>query len=150
MENRFEIYCYNSLLIGTRNERDRVSCKGKHAPVFNLFFHKVSNEYFYCVNREQLGQYWLCVIEDGDVFCPDRCDKCNIWKEMTDVFTELQDSYFFYPRTDVANNHEEIPYQPILRRIFTSVIDKIIKKFRIEIGKSSPNRGLVLNYGKTC
>ena len=47
-------------------------------------------------------------------FCPDRCDKCDICKEMSDVFTELQDSYFFYPKTDNANNHEEIPHQPIL------------------------------------
>ena len=64
---------------------------------------------------------------------------------MTDIFTELQESYFFYPKTDVANNHEEIPYQSILWRIFTSVTDKNNKKFCIEIGKSIPNRGLVLN-----
>ena len=102
------------------------------------------------MNREQLGQYWRCVIEDRDVFCPDRCDKCNICKEMSDVFPELQESYFFYPRTDYANNQEDIPYQPILSKIFTSVFDKNNKKFRIEIGKSIPNRGLVLNYGKTC
>ena len=57
---------------------------------------------------------------------------------------------FFYPRTDAANSQEEIPYQPILWRIFTSVIDKNNKRFHIEIGKSIPNRGLVLNYGKTC
>ena len=48
-----------------------------------------------CVNRQQLGVYWLCVTEDGDSFCLDRCDKCNICKEMSDVFAELQDSYFF-------------------------------------------------------
>ena len=80
--------------------------------VIYLFYHKVNNEYFYCVNREQLGQYWRCVVEDRDVFCRDRCDKCNICKEMS-VFSELQDSYFFYPRTDYANNQEDIPYQPI-------------------------------------
>ena len=69
---------------------------------------------------------------------------------MSDVFSESQDSYFFYPKTDVANNQEAIPYQPVLWRIFISVIDKNNKKFRIEIEKSVPNRGLVLNYGKTC
>ena len=69
---------------------------------------------------------------------------------MSDVFTELQDSYFFYPKTNNANNHEEIPYQTILWIIFASVIDKNNKKFRIEIRKSIPNRGLTLNYGKTC
>ena len=53
-------------------------------------------------------------------FCAERCDKCNICKEMTDVFTELQDSYFFYAKTVVANNQDNIPYQPVLWRIFTS------------------------------
>ena len=150
MENRFEICCYVSLLIGTRSECDRLSCtERKHAPVFNLYYHKVNNEYFYCVNREQLNQYWRCVVEDRDTFCPDRCDKCKMCKEMSDVFAELQDSYFFYPRTDAANSQEEIPYQPILWRIFTSVIDKNNKRFCLEIGKSIPNRGLILNYGKT-
>ena len=151
MENRFLICCHDSLLIGTRSECDRIFCKeGKHLPVFNLYYHKNNNEYFYCLNRDQLGQYWQCVVEDRDSFCPSRCNQCNICKEMSDVFTELQDSYFFYPKTSVANNHEEIPYQPVLWRVFTSVIDKNNKKFRIEIGKSIPHCGLVLNYGKTC
>ena len=47
---------------------------------------------------------------------------------MTEIFTEFQDSYFFYPKTNVANNHEEIPYQPVLWHVFTSVIDKNNKK----------------------
>ena len=94
-KNCFLICCHDSLLIGTRSECDRLSCEGKHTPVSNLYYHKVNNEYFYCLNRDQLGQYWQCVTEDRDVFCPDRCDKCNICKEMFDVFTELQDSYFF-------------------------------------------------------
>ena len=67
---------------------------------------KGNNEYFYCLNREQLGQYWKCVVEDRDSFCPSRCNQCNICKEMWDVFTELQDSYFFYPKSSVANNQE--------------------------------------------
>ena len=45
MENRFEICCHDSVLIGTRSECDRLSCEGKHAE-FNLFYHKVNNEYF--------------------------------------------------------------------------------------------------------
>ena len=101
------------------------------------------------MNRKQLGEYWRCVTEDGDSFCLDRCDKCNICKAMSDVFAELQDSYFFYPNSHQANNQEEVPYQPILWKVFTSVIDKNNKKFRIEIGKSIPNLGLVLNHGKT-
>ena len=69
---------------------------------------------------------------------------------MSDVSGELLDSNIYYPKTSVANNQEEIPYQPVLWRVFTSVIDKNNKKFRIEIGKSIPHCGLVLNYGKTC
>ena len=101
------------------------------------------------MNRKQLGEYRRCVTEDGDSFCLDRCDKCNICKAISDVFAELQDSYFFYPNSHQANNQEEVPYQPILWKVFTSVIDKNNKKFRIEIGKSIPNLGLVLNHGKT-
>ena len=104
MTNRFEICCHDSLLIAIRSECDRLTCKGKFT--CNLFYHQVNNEYFYCVNREQLGQYWRCVVEDRDTFCPDRCDKCTICQEMSNVFTELQDSYFFYPNSHQANNQE--------------------------------------------
>ena len=147
MENHFLNCCSDSLLIGTQSECDRLSCQGNQLHVFNLYYHKNNNEFFYCLNRDQLGQYWQCVVEDRDLFCPNRSDQCNICKEISDVFTELQDSYFFYPKTSVANNHEEILYQHVLWLTFASVIDK---KFRIEIGKSIPHTGLVLNYGKTC
>ena len=90
------------------------------------------------------------MVEDRDSFCPSRCDQCNIFKEMSDIFTELQDSYFFYLKTSVANNQEKIPYQPVLWRVFNSVINKNNNKYRIDIGKSIPHRDLVLNYGKTC
>ena len=40
-------------------------------------------------------------------------------RKWSDVFTELQDSYFFYSKTRVANNHKEIQYQPVLWRVFT-------------------------------
>ena len=70
-------------------------------------------------------------------------------KQCQMFFAKLQDSYLFYPNSHQANNHEEVPYQPILWRMFSSVIDKNNKKFRIEIGKSITNLGLVLNHGKT-
>ena len=58
MENSF-LNCYHdSLLIGTRSECERFSCQeGKHDPMFNLYYYK-DKEYFYCVNKKQLGQYW--------------------------------------------------------------------------------------------
>ena len=51
---------------------------------------------------------------------------------MSDVFSELQDSWFFYPKTTLTNNHDEIPYQPVLWRIFTSTLNKRNEKVRIE------------------
>ena len=56
---------------------------------------------------------------------------------------------FFYPKQSLANNDDLIPCQPVLWRVFNSVIDKKNKQFRIEIGKSSPHTDLVLDYGKT-
>ena len=102
MENRFLTCCHDSLLIGTRSECDRLQCQGKHDPVFNVFYHKVNNQFFYCLNRNQLGQYWKCVVEDLDFLCSSRCDQCSICKEMSDLFSELQDSWFFYPKTTLA------------------------------------------------
>ena len=68
---------------------------------------------------------------------------------MSDVFSELQTVIFFYPKASVANNHDETPYQPVLWRIFTSTLNKRNERFRIEIAKSIPNTGLVLDYGQT-
>lgn len=100
MENRFWLCCFDSVLIGTRSECDRFSCQeGKYNPPFNLYYHKNNNRFFYCLNRDQLGQYWKCMVEDRNYLCPQKCDKCVICKEMTGMFVELQDSYFFYPKT---------------------------------------------------
>ena len=95
MENRFLNCCFDFSLIGTHSECDRLSCEGNHNPVFNLYYHKVNKEWCYCLNRNQLDQYWQCVAKDRDTFCPGRCDRCGICKEMNDVFAELQDVYFF-------------------------------------------------------
>ena len=131
MVNQFLTFCYDSVLIGTRSKRDRLQCQGNHNPVFNVFHHKVNNQYFYCLNRKQLGQYWRCVVEDRDYFCSSRCDRCSICKEMT-VFSELQGSWFFYPKTTVANNFDQIPYQSVLWCIFTSILDKKIENLGLK------------------
>ena len=90
MENRFSICCQDSLLVGTRSKCDRLSCENeKHSPEFNVYYHKASNEYFYCFNHKKLGQYWQCVVADRDAFCSKKCEKCIICKEMADVFVEL-------------------------------------------------------------
>ena len=68
MENSFLICCHDSLLIGSRSECDRLQCQGNHDPAFNVFYHKVNNRHFYCLSRNQLGQYWKCVVEDREFF----------------------------------------------------------------------------------
>ena len=111
-------------MIGTRSECDRLSCEHeKHSLEFDVYYHKVNNEYFYRLNRKQLGQYWQCVTKDRDTFCPERCEKCSICKEMTDIFSGLQDSFLFYPKQSVAKNFDQVSYQPVLWRIFNSVTD---------------------------
>ena len=69
---------------------------------------------------------------------------------MNDVSVELQEANFFYPKTTPANNNEVKPYQPVLWRVFTSIIDKNKKNFCIQIAKSIPSDNLILDYGKTC
>ena len=118
--------------------------------MFNLYYHKVNKTWCYCLNRNQLVQYWQCVVQDRDTFCQSRCDRCNLCKEMNDVFVELQDVYFFSPKTTPANNEEPKPYQPVLWRVFTNIIDKNRKQLYIEIAKSIPSYDLALDYGKTC
>ena len=124
MENRFLNCCFDYALTGTCSECDRLSCEGNHNLVFDLNYHKINNESCYCLNRDQLGQYWECVVQDRDTFCPGHCSRCTICKEMNDAFVELQDAYFFCLNTTPANNKEPKPYQPVLWRVFTNIIEK--------------------------
>ena len=149
MEKSFLICCHDSLLIGSRYECDRLQCQGNHDPAFNVFYHKVNNRHFYCLSRNQLGQYWKCVVEDREFFA--LADVINVVfvKKCLMFFLNCKTVIFFYPKASVANNHDEIPYQPVLWRIFTSTLNKRNERFRIEIAKSIPNTGLVLDYGQT-
>ena len=96
MENRFLNCCFDFILVGTHSDCDRLSCDGNHDPIFDLYYQRTNNEYCYCLNRNQLGQYWQCVAKDRDTFCPSHCDSCTICKEMSDVYVELKDAYFFF------------------------------------------------------
>ena len=53
------------------------------------------------------------------------CERCKTCKEMSNVFEELHNSYFFLPNTKVANNDEQKPYQPV---IGVFLIGLVIKK----------------------
>ena len=68
MVNRFLICCFGSVLIGTRSECDRISCEHeKHSPEFKVYYHKVNDRYFCCLNRKHLGQYWQRWVNIGNV-----------------------------------------------------------------------------------
>ena len=131
MENWFLNCCFDYTLTGTRCECDRLSCDGNHNPVFNLYCHKINKKWCYCLNRNQLSQYWQCFVQDRDTFCPDRCDRCAIRKDVNDVFVELQDAYFFSPKNYSSKCEWSKPYQPVLWRVFKNIIDKNRKQFYI-------------------
>ena len=101
MSHKFEFCCFDSELIGTRKECDRLSCEGKHTE-FNLFYHQNNNKTFYCLNRKGLGEYWRCVVQDQETFCSEKCNACDVRKFLARVFVCLQNSYFFNPRNDVT------------------------------------------------
>ena len=93
-------------MIGKRAERHRLSCEGKHTE-FTLFYHKIFQEYSYCLNRKQLEEHWKCIVKDQEVFCREKCNNCVVCKFLTKEYDELKSAYFFSARKDM-------PYQPIL------------------------------------
>ena len=91
---------------------------------FTLFFHKINNTSFY-----------------QEVFCPEKCNKCNVCKFLAQAYEELKDSWFFTP-------NKSLPSQPILWRIFTKD-QKNSSVFRTEIAKTVKATGRVY-HGETC
>ena len=49
---------------------------------------------------------------------------------MSHVFTELQDAYFFQPKTKPADNYEDKLYQPIMWRVYNRPSNK--KEFKLK------------------
>ena len=62
---------------------------------------------------------------------------------MNDVYVELKDAYFFSLNTNVANNVQSKPYQPVLWRVFTNITDKNRRQFYTGIAKSVPSDNLI-------
>ena len=67
----FEKCYFDSEKMGVRTECDRMSCvlNRKHDK-FELYFHRTNDESFYCLNRKQLKEYWQCLQENQEIFCP--------------------------------------------------------------------------------
>ena len=145
MENKFEKCCYSYDVIHSTTQCDPLNCEVNHNPAFDILFHEVNNEYCHCLYRQQLGQYWRCVVENHNLLCPRKCDKCNVCKEVSLIFTNLQESDFF-----IQILRWLVPINLIkqLKGPFLQFTNK--KEFRIEIVQSIPHIGLVLNNGQTC
>ena len=77
MSYYFQKCCFDADVIGKPTECDRLNCEGKHTE-FTLFFHKVNNTSFYHLNRKQLGEYWKCIVKEQEVFCPEKCNNCDV------------------------------------------------------------------------
>ena len=94
MKNKFEKCCFDYDLVRKASQCDRINCL-EHESKFSVYYHKVNNDYCYCLNHIQLGEYWRCVLNDRDYFCSNSCEKCMICKEVSHIFSELPDGYFF-------------------------------------------------------
>ena len=141
MAKYFEKCCFDSEKMGVINECDRMSCILNRKHDFDVYFHHVSDESFYCLNRKQLGEFWHCVIEDQNSFCPEKCEKCDVCKELAEVSENLQDGYFF---KSSEHKHQPVSWKVIFKRGNNS------KKFRIEIAKTIESDNLVLEHGLLC
>ena len=149
MENRLLNCCFNFQIVGHCFECDRINCKGNHSPEFPVYREKSLSLHCYCLNRQQLGQYQQCIVEDCNFLCQSQCGHCSVCSEMSHIFVKLQDVYFFQPNITCSAYNEE-PLQPVLWRIFNRNISKNNNFFNIEIAKSISHIGIVINYAKTC
>ena len=98
------------------------------------------------LNCRQLGQYWHCIISDRDYFCPSSCEQCKICKEVSHIFSELQDAYFFNPNTHI-HSFENLPYKPVAWHIFSATNKKPLS---IQIVKSKLSLGTITDDGEVC
>ena len=101
MENRFEFCCSDFDVVRSTFECDRLTCDGKHNPVFTTLFQKSSNDYCYCLIPVQLGQYWRCICENQKIIFSkkrnifDTFNKCMLCQKVSDIYEELRKNYFF-------------------------------------------------------
>ena len=117
MENRFEKCCdYDIVRVTT--QCDRLNCEIIHDPPFEFFFQKSNDEYCYCLDRNQLNQYWCCVFQNMKLLCPRDCGNCFACEEFSLIYTELQESYFF--RANFSSFGHMKPYQPEMAYLYSN------------------------------
>ena len=71
------------------------------------------------------------------------CSCCEICKEVSHVFSELTDSYFF--TANKSSDNTDIPFQPVLWRVFSAKTE-----IYIQIAKSKKSIGIITDYGEVC
>ena len=95
MKDRFEKSCFDYYVIRSTTQCNRLNCEVIHNPTFDILFNEANNEYCYCLDRQQLDQYWQCIAQNHNLLCPRKCDRCNACKEVSLNIFNLQKSYFF-------------------------------------------------------
>ena len=110
---------------------------------FLFIFIKFNKRSCYCLNHEQLGQYWCCAAKDREWFCPRSCGHCEICKEVTHMFSELKDAHFFTPNATIF---EDLSYQPIAWRIFSANKSELY----IQVAKSKKSLDIITDHGEVC
>ena len=110
---------------------------------FLFIFIKINKRSCYCLNHEQLGQYWCCAAKDREWFCPRSCGHCEICKEVTRMFSELKDAHFFTPNATIF---EDLSYQPIAWRIFSANKSELY----IQVAKSKKSLDIITDHGEVC
>ena len=110
---------------------------------FLFIFIKINKRSCYCLNREQLGQYWCCAAKDREWFCPRSCGHCEICKEVTHMFSELKDAHFFTPNATIF---EDLSYQPIAWRIFSANKSELY----IQVAKSKKSLDIITDHVEVC
>ena len=143
---RFEKCCHDFDLVRKTSQFDWINCFANHDLQFSVYFHKNNNSSCYCLNSRLLGQYWRCIINDRDYFCPSACEQCKICKDVSHIFSELQDAYFFNPNTHI-HSFENLPDQPVAWRIFSATNKKPLS---IQIAKPKLSLGTITDDGEVC
>ena len=110
---------------------------------FLFIFIKINKRSCYCLNHEQLGQYWCCAAKDREWFCPRSCGHCEICKEVTHMFSELKDAHFFTPNATIF---EDLSYQPIAWHIFSANKSELY----IQVAKSKKSLDIITDHGEVC